>query len=478
MQVGWNLGSIQSRLHPKLVIQPHRSSRDSRPAEGAPLESVRIHHAVITPTFRPSPQPWFENDRVPGDARNEVWFKLAIVLNLGFWFVAVVHEWLVRGLFVDVGGDWARFWGAARAFDSRKPAAAYRLPDIASYMQPLFQYARPGSAGVRVGPAPYPPIFMKLFDVFTEPAPPVGFLLWTAFNLLLAAFVARRLAGEFDTASPWLVTLFFVGSFPLMLALFAGQVVVLLLVCVFFAMTDFEHGREFRAGVWTGLLILKPQYAICLVLVYLFKRRTVAALGFASGAGAVLIGSIAVGGISGVVAYGRMLLTSYPTFTGNTGIDPNGMIGWRELALTFFPRLATKESLLLVATLSLLTLALLPLIWRGEWKPSDPRFATQMTATFAATLLVAYHSQPHGAALLLVPGGLVLARKSAPPSACRLLAGAVVAAPILGAISAFTRGDLSLVGLTTSGVLILLLLMLAYDALTQARSTGIAIVGT
>jgi hypothetical protein len=344
-------------------------------------------------------------------------------------------------------------------------------------MQPLTKFVRPGGPGIRVGPAPYPPIFMRLFDVFTEPSPPTGFLLWTAFNVFLAAFVARRLASQFQTESPWAVTILIIASFPLMMALVAGQVVILLLFCVYFAVADFERGREFRAGIWTGLLILKPQYAIGLVLVYLIKRRTVAASGFAVGAGAIVLGSLAVGGVSGLVAYGRMLMTSYPSLTGGTGIDPNGMIGWRELVLTTFPHLAAGPSLVLVATLSLTTLALLPLIWRGEWNPTGPRFTTQLTATFAATLLVAYHSQPHGAALLLVPGGLVVARRSSSPAVRKLLVGAVVVAPLLGAVSALALGNLSLVGLATSGVLIALLIMLAYDELTEGRGSGLAIAG-
>jgi hypothetical protein len=92
-----------------------------------------------------------------------------------------------------------------------------------------------------------------------------------------------------------------------------------------------------------------------------------------------------------------------------------------------------------------------------------------MTATIAATLLVAYHSQPHGAGLLLVPGGLLIARKSSSPAVRFLLIGAVVAAPVIGAFSAFTLGNLSLVGPATSGVLIALLIMLTRSELTKSN---------
>jgi hypothetical protein len=393
-------------------------------------------------------------------------YALIIAANFGFWLISALHELIVRGLFIVLGGDWARFWGAARAFNETGPRSGYRLAAISAYMQPLDQYTHPSAGGIRPGPSPYPPIFMKLFDVFTLPDPRVGFVLWTALNLALAIYVARTLAGHFPTDSPWLVTLMLTGYFPLMLGLFAGQVVVLLLVCLLQAVTEFERGREFRAGIWCGLLVLKPQYAFCLVLVFLLKRRTAATTGFAVGACAIFAASIAVGGIAGMVAYARMLLTSYPSFTGDTGIDPNGMISWRGVVASLFPGLGTVPSLILVATLSLLTLALLYPIWRGEWDPFSTRFSGQLTATVAATLLVAYHSQNHGAALLLVPGSLIVARASAPRIVRALLVGAMVSAPLLGAASAFTVGSIWLEGIVTSAVMLAVLIAMAFDELS------------
>jgi hypothetical protein len=389
-------------------------------------------------------------------------YTIVIAVNFGFWLVATLYEWIAHGLFIVLGGDWARFWAAARAYDAGGPRDGYRLSMIAAFMQPLVQYARPEAGGIRAGPAPYPPIFMELFSIFTLPDPPIGFLLWTALNAALALLVLRRLAGQFRTDSPWAQTFVMLGCFPLMIALFAGQVVVLLLACLSQAVAEFERGRELRAGVWCGLLVLKPQYAFCLVLVFLIKRRTAATTGFALGSSAILAASIAVGGTAGLIAYGEMLITSYPTYDGGTGIDPKGMIGWRGLVATGLPWLGTVPSLLLVASLSLLTLALLPLIWRGSWDPSDTRFHGQIMATVASTLLVAYHSHPHGAALLLVPGSLIVARASGPPVVRSLLVGAMIGAPVLGGISAFALGNLSLIGLATSGVLVVVLVTLAY----------------
>ena len=417
----------------------------------------------------------------PEGSRSDTWIRRnllvpVIVLNFAFWFFNALHEWIVRGLFVVIGVDWARFWGASRAFATVSPAAAYRMPEIAAFMQPLVRYYQPDVGGVRVGPAPYPPIFLKLFEVFTLPPSPIGFLLWTGLNVLLAVYVAHRLAKRFPAGSRLHVALLLLSTFPLMMAFFVGQMVVLLLVCVMQAVEDFTSGHEFRAGLWSGLLVVKPQYAFCLFLVYLLKRRTSAIAGFLATAAAILVGSLVVGGIGGVIAYARMLFMDYPAYAGGTAIDPRGMLGWRSLVITIFPHLSTVPSLMLVGVLSVLTIGLLPLIWRGPWDPTGERFLRQLCATLAITLLVAYHSQPHGAILLLVPCALLLARQNPPVCVRNLLIGAVALMPVAGIISAITVGDLSLVSLLISLVLIALVVMLLQldDSFTDFRRPSVS----
>ncbi len=400
------------------------------------------------------------------------WLTLIIVTNIGFWFANGIHEWFVRGLFQVPGVDWARFWAASLAFRHAGSAAAYKLPAIAHYMQPILEYYRPEDARVRVGPAPYPPIFLRLFEFLTLPPAPIGYLIWTGLSIGLAAHVFHRLGDRFPTTCRWKFTLLMLSAFPLMMAFYVGQVVALLLVCVMQAMLDFERGRDFRAGMWIGLMILKPQYAVCIMLVLLAKRRW-SAIGGATVGGAIILGSsLLVGGVGGLVAYARMLVTDYPSYAGSVAIDPRGMIGWRSLVITVFPDFSTTSSLVLVALLSLATVALLPGIWAGRWDPTSPRFARQMVLTFAITLMVAYHSQPHGAALLLVPCAMLLAQPDASPLARRLLIGSLAITPIVGTISALVMGNLWLVSLMTSGVLIALIVILVRpnEPLPETRS--------
>jgi hypothetical protein len=136
------------------------------------------------------------------------------------------------------------------------------------------------------------------------------------------------------------------------------------------------------------------------------------------------------------------------------------MIGWRGLTATALPFLDARPSLLLVAVLSFATLAPLAVIWRGPWRPATPRFARQITATMAVTLLVAYHSQPHGAALLLAPGAMVAADPTTPKRLRRLLMGIAAAGPAIGLVSALLFGTLWLIGPAASLALVVVVAMI------------------
>src|SRR5579875_3149389 len=118
---------------------------------------------------------------------------LGLGVNALYWLTRVGVEWFIQGLFFRLGVDWSRFWGAARAFVTVSPAAAYSLSAIAQQMHPIAAYYgttigfmasshKIGLAQLQIGPAPYPPIFLAIFWLFTLPPAPVGFLLWTLLN--------------------------------------------------------------------------------------------------------------------------------------------------------------------------------------------------------------------------------------------------------------------------------------------------------
>ncbi len=244
-----------------------------------------------------------------------------------------------------------------------------------------------------------------------------------------------------------------------MLALFVGQVVAMLFFCFTAGMLALDEGQELRAGLWIGLLTLKPQYLPLLLLFFLVKRRWSLLLGATASGFALALASLAVGGVSGIVAYVHQILTIYPRFDGNVAIDPRLMINWRGLVLTALPFASTTIGLLVVAVLTLATLALLPRLWRGPWDPHSSRFQWQIIGTLIVTLLTAYHSEPTGAAFLLVPAALILARGKATQLAPYLVAWLWLV-PLVGIISGLLFGGVAPISLTMTALQITLLVTL------------------
>jgi hypothetical protein len=191
------------------------------------------------------------------------------------------------------------------------------------------------------------------------------------------------------------------AAIPVAWGLFMGQPAVLLAVPVSEMLISFKARRDFRAGLWLSVLLLKPQYALLFGLFILWKRRWQAV------AGAALGGLVFV--IVGVVAAG---VDSLPRFLmsvrelsdlHNETAGPLLMMNWRAIVLALRPGIGEQAGQLIVWILSLLTMLAGLLVWRGKWAPESPRFAARFCALSIAALVGSYHSHPHGAALLIVP---------------------------------------------------------------------------
>ncbi len=399
---------------------------------------------------------------------------VAVIINVIFWTIQTIVEWSVYGLFYVLGVDWSRFWGAARAFSNAGPRFGYDLMSIANYMQPIaaFYDHSVSNMALKVGPAPYPPIFLALFTPFTWPPPVIGFLLWAIFNLALAFPVARSLASHFPMEQRRLMTALLLVFYPFVMALFVGQMVVLLLFAFWKGYQALQRGEDFQAGAWFGVMLIKPQYAAVLLLVLLLKRRFGAIGGSIATGFGILLSSIAVGGIGGVIAYARMILIDYPSYSGGVAITPQGMISWRGLVLNMEPDISKIPGLVLTGILSLLSLAMLVVIWRGEWNPRVPRFHQQMMATMLVSLLVAYHSQVHGAVLLMVPGALIAAQESGESFIKKVMVVSVFAPPFVVALSAIVQGNAGMISLLFLPLMIIALVAILKNDWYSNQNAG------
>jgi hypothetical protein len=187
------------------------------------------------------------------------------------------------------------------------------------------------------------------------------------------------------------------ATMPAYYAFYNGQLVCLLLLLFALLFRDLADGRDRRAGIWLGLLLIKPQLLIVPVLLLIWKRRFRTLL--VAGAVDLLLGlvSFAMIGGAGTIDYSRIAVMS-ATGDSSLAFFPQTMHNWRG----FFLRadiggLAAPAS----AAASLLTILALLWIWRGEWNPNPG----QLIALIFATLLISPHCHDHDFILV----GLALA---------------------------------------------------------------------
>lgn len=381
------------------------------------------------------------------------WLVLTIVLWLGLVYFA-------HGFFDWVGYDFGLFWGAGRAFLTIGPGAAYDMHLLGAQLQPLVGYYLPGDHLLKAAPVPYPPVFFLVVLPFAFLPPLPSLLLWTLANLGCALYVLHRIVSR-QQPSAWLLIGTLLSFFPLALSFFVGQPMGLLLLLFYQGYRSIERGEEFQAGVWFALLLIKPQYACCLLFVLVLRRRWRALAGAATGGIALVVLSLVLLRASGLRALLALLhaVTSFNT----SDIALNIMISWRGLLATLVPPSAGREALLLTIALSLLTLGALVFVWRGSGELRGPRLPARMLATMIVTMLVGYHTHVHGAVLLVVPAAALLVA----PDACRPLRALLVLGLLLPTTLYFFTLNMELVAM-----LGIALMVLTLAVILLAETTG------
>jgi hypothetical protein len=286
---------------------------------------------------------------------------------------------------------------------------------IAQYLQPLVIYTTRPDLPLAAGPVAYPPLFAWLFTPFTLVPPPLGFALWTALQIGGAVGLAwrvRQLVGHRDWG--WAVLLL-LTSVPVFQSLFIGHPMTLMAWALGEGFLALRRGHDLRAGLWLSCLLLKPQYILLLGPYLLWKRQWAAVAGIAAGAAVVVLGSIAVAGISTLAAYPAVLrdMASFRDVGGNT--QPEAMANWRAVVLALAPRISETRGIATTLLLGIATTAAAALALRGPWLPGSQRFAASVTVVILVTLLANYHSHGYGAVLVTVPLAAALGDARTPP---------------------------------------------------------------
>jgi hypothetical protein len=313
-----------------------------------------------------------------------------------FWTVYTAGE-----LFHRLGWDWTMFWAQAMLLRAGQADQMYEQPVVNDQLQVLAHYYLGPGKFQNSSPVAYPPWFTALVVPFTLPPPPIGFALWSAVSLACAVFLIYRVKQMLPSVPYWGVCVLFFAAFPVALGLFMGQVALISALAVSEMFISFRAGKDFRAGLWLSLLLLKPQYALVFGLLILWKWRLRAIAGSAIGAVFFLVLGLATAGYTSFFRISDALRDLSDLRSEDA--SPLLMVNWRAFVLYAVPWIDSDRGLLLVTALSVATILLLLFLWRGPWDVAAPDFSVRFLMFALGSVATSYHSHVHGMALAMVP---------------------------------------------------------------------------
>ncbi|MEW6402323.1 MAG: glycosyltransferase family 87 protein, partial [Chloroflexota bacterium] len=305
----------------------------------------------------------------------EGWQNLAIFAILIFYLMQIGADLLWQNTCGHLAIDYCAFWSAGQVANHHGYSNLYDLELITKYQMPLF----PRQDTFDVIPVPYLAIFILPFQLLSLLDVATGFWIWTLINLVAYVWYLRFFVKAM-TSNPLSLRLTFILalSLPFFNNLYIGQVNVWFTICVGEFMRLTMSNRPFRAGVWLGGLLLKPQMLL-LILPFLILYRYWKALAGLTAASSVIVGtSFALTGIEGMSSLLRLLFG----YVG--GLPTNGpelMMNWRMIGVNISWPLAIIGVIVTVLAICY--------VW---WKDKGKLSRICLLATIAGTLALSWHS--------------------------------------------------------------------------------------
>jgi len=325
----------------------------------------------------------------------------------GYLIAHVVDYW--DGTSSELREDFVAFYAAGRLVRDGFGDAIYQPEAVAQVEEALL--GRP--AGRHGGLAfMNPPFVAGLFQPFSLLSYGIAQAVW--FGVSAAVVVAsiallwpdlrslrRRWALAFALAS--------LASFPVFSSLVYGQLSSLVLLSWVLSYRFSRQGHELPSGLALAMSFIKPQLAVVPALYLLATGRWRSLGGFAAGAAALLVLSVALTGPQVVfVDYPSFLLESLQ-WREEFGVNRIDMFGWRSFLIRVLPSSGEALRLGLTVALSIATLAAALVVWRRR-RSLDDLWAPTL-ALAAATILVSPHVHTHDLQILMLPAALLAAQR-------------------------------------------------------------------
>jgi hypothetical protein len=333
----------------------------------------------------------------------------AVILVL---FLERVYEiWITRGIFDYMAVDYAIYGATAHVV---RELGWSHLYDVAAITERVIQFFQPYygvmADRLKTGPSPYPALFLLPFFVTNQFGSPAGFMVWTVVNSLIVLILTRGIIGcrRLSGTAAYLLPFTYL---PIAYNLFEGQLAIMMTVGVYQFYRLAVRGDDVRAGVWLGLVLIKPQFGLLLAVVLVAKRRWKAFGGLLIAAMILGGSTVALVGIRGMSDYFDIMRQFSGFRQVPSIVNPQYMINIRGILVNVLPHSVGDDlGKLLVVFLSILLTSSLLWIWSGPWNPTSEAFSRQVLATLIVAMFTGFHNHIHGASLLVVPMLVLLNR--------------------------------------------------------------------
>lgn len=329
------------------------------------------------------------------------WQNLALTAVCVFYLAQFGLDIYWHNMCGHLAIDYCSFWSAGHIASKQGYAQVYNLDTMEAVQRSVFPRRYEVGGTFATVPTPYLPIFILPFSLLSGLGAFTGYWIWTVLNVALFVFYIRFFTKK-TTGLPISKRLFalLLLSFPIFLDFFYGQVNVFLAIVVGEYMRAALSGKNFRAGLWLGGLLIKPQYLVLIGVAFLMQKSIKVLLGLATSSLVILGVSYAMIGSGGFVALVQLWL-GYTNGLPATG--PNVMMNWRMLGIFLSSLINPTWALTIILLGTLLTALAALYLWRRPVHPASRDFAVVLLGTLAATGAVAWHSHISSATLLIPP---------------------------------------------------------------------------
>lgn len=249
-------------------------------------------------------------------------------------------------------------------------------------------------------PFVYPAYVAILFAPLGKISLVRAFLIWTGINVLVIGWLIRQLIQyrQVVPAQRTALLLAFLAWVPMQLTLSQGQMGLICTLAVSEAALSLEHRKEWAAGCWLAVGLVKPQLIAVPLLGLFLLRSWRAVASFLTIACAVFCASCAVVGFW-IPDYLRFL-TDFNRGGKGLSMYPMAMQNWRGLVAALLSTAASTTGHWLLIALSGASLLLVVVVFWGHGisrthLTTDPASRIDSNARLSIAVLVGLLVSPH-----------------------------------------------------------------------------------